>query len=158
MKPGCWPAIHAVGYLSSMDSETVSRRVAAVLDGPEGLGVVAVYLFGSHAAGRPHRESDVDLGVVLRHADYPTARERFEAGLRLHALFRQIVGGTPLDLVVLNDAPPGLAAVVVTTGRCLACRDQELDHDFRRDSQLRAADLKPFLQRAARLKLEAVRR
>lgn len=28
--------------------------------------VWAVYLFGSWAEGRPHRESDVDLGVVLR--------------------------------------------------------------------------------------------
>ena len=141
-----------------MDPQTLAGRIAPLLEGPNGRGVVAVYLFGSHAAGRPHRESDVDLGVVLRHADYPTARERFEARLRLHALFQPILGGAPLDLVVLNDAPPGLAAAVMTTGRCLVCRDRELDHAFRRDSQLRVADLKPFLERAAWLKLEALRR
>ena len=28
-------------------------------------GVVSAYLFGSAAAGREHRENDVDLGVLL---------------------------------------------------------------------------------------------
>jgi predicted nucleotidyltransferase len=27
-------------------------------------GVVSTYLYGSHAAGRAHRESDVDVGVL----------------------------------------------------------------------------------------------
>ena len=35
-------------------------------------GVVAVYLFGSHAAGRAHRESDVDIGVLLDRHMYST--------------------------------------------------------------------------------------
>ncbi len=38
---------------------------------PPERGVVAVYLFGSHAAGREHRESDVDLGVLLLRDRYP---------------------------------------------------------------------------------------
>jgi hypothetical protein len=36
------------------------------------------------------------------------------------------------------------------------CSDPEADHAFRRDSQLRAADLEPFLRRARALKLEAL--
>jgi predicted nucleotidyltransferase len=141
-----------------MDPTARTSRLVALLDGPAGRGVVAVYLHGSHAAGRVHRESDLDLAVVLRHEDYPTARDRFEARLRLHALLQPALGGAPLDLVVLNDAPPGLAAAVTAAGQCLVCRDRELEHAFRRDSQLRAADLQPFLRRAAALKREAIGR
>ena len=36
-------------------------------------GLVAAYLFGSHAEGRPHRESDVDLGVLLDRSAHPAA-------------------------------------------------------------------------------------
>jgi predicted nucleotidyltransferase len=119
-------------------------------------GVVAVYLFGSYAEGRAHRESDVDLGVLLCWSAYPSARERFEAGLRLAGLFT--VGGLTPDVVVLNDAPPRLAARIVTGGQLLLCADSEAEHAFRRDSQLRAADLAPFLRRTARIKLESLRR
>jgi hypothetical protein len=54
------------------------------------------------------------------------------------------------DLVVLNDAPPGLGRQVVR-GRRLLCFDAEADHAFVRDVQLRAADLEPFLRRTRRL-------
>ena len=38
------------------------RRGGALAASP---GVVSAYLFGSAAAGREHRENDVDLGVLL---------------------------------------------------------------------------------------------
>lgn len=141
-----------------MDPNHVQVALARILSGPAGQGVVAAYLHGSHAVGRSHRESDLDLGVVLGYTEYPTSRDRFEAGLRLHNALQPALGGVPLDLVVLNDAPPGLAATVVTRGQCVYCADAEADHAFRRDSQLRAADLAPFLRRAATLKREAIRR
>lgn len=141
-----------------MNVADLASRIAALLRGSDGRGVVAVYLFGSHATGRAHRESDLDVGVVLRHDEFPTAAARFEAGLRLHGLMSAAGERTPVDLVVLNDAPPGLAAAVVTTGRCLVCLDAEAEHAFRRDAQLRAADLEPFLRRAALLKRQAIAR
>ena len=63
-----------------------------------------------------------------------------------------------VDVVVLNDAPPGLGRCIVTTGRRVYCRDAEVDHAFVRDVQLRAADLEPFLRRARRIKLDALAR
>jgi predicted nucleotidyltransferase len=117
-------------------------------------GVVSVYLFGSHAGGRAHRESDVDLGVLLRWDVYPTDQARFEARLRLIA--ELALGRMPIDVVILNDAPPTLAARIAAEGQRLFCADAEADHAFRRDAQLRAADLAPFLRRMARVKLEAL--
>jgi hypothetical protein len=63
-----------------------------------------------------------------------------------------------VDVVVLNDAPPGLASRIVTAGRAVYCRDPAIEHAFRRDVQLRAADLLPFIRRTRRVKLEAIGR
>jgi predicted nucleotidyltransferase len=121
-------------------------------------GVVSAYLFGSHAEGRDHRESDVDVGVLLDRKALPGRRDRFEAGLRLSSLLQSALASPGIDLVVLNDAPPGIGRHVVSRGRRLACFDPEADHAFVRDVLLRAADLDPFLRRARRAKLEALAR
>jgi len=121
-----------------------------------GIGVVSAYLFGSHASGRSHRASDVDVGVLLRRDVYPTARERFDARVRLTA---ELVAGlhqNAVDVVILNDAPPGLGRHIVSAGRRVFCVEEDVDHSFVRDVQLRAADLAPFLRRARRVKLAAV--
>jgi predicted nucleotidyltransferase len=119
-------------------------------------GLVSAYLFGSYAEQRAHRESDVDVGVLVDRAVYPTEPERFEARLALLALLEHALAPRRPDVVVLNDAPPGLAARIVTTGRRLTCTDLEIDHAFVRDSQLRAADLEPFLRRMRDIKLRAI--
>jgi predicted nucleotidyltransferase len=136
----------------------VEATLAAHLAARPPAGVVSVYLFGSQAAGRAHRESDVDVAVLLRWDVYPTSRERFEARLRLITDFATALGRHDVDLVVLNDAPPLLGRHVVTTGRRLLCTDPEADHVYVRDVQLRAADLQPWLERMARIKLDALRR
>lgn len=118
--------------------------------------VVAAYLFGSHAEGRAHRDSDVDVGVVLRREALPDAAARFAERLRLSAHLAAELRDPRIDLVVLDDAPPTLAARIATTGRLVHCADAEREHAFRRDAQLRAADLAPLLRRTRRLKLEAI--
>lgn len=126
-------------------------RATAGLD-----GIAAIYLFGSHAEDRAHRESDVDVGVLLDYRAYPTRAARFEVRVRLaSALVAAIVPAEP-DIVILNDAPPGLAARIVTRGRRLSCPAPSLEHAFRRDVQLRAADLQPFLRRTRAVKLQSL--
>jgi predicted nucleotidyltransferase len=120
--------------------------------------VAAVYLFGSHAEGRAHRESDVDVGVLLRHADAPTAQARFDARVRLIGWLIGELHQNDVDVVILNDAPPLLGRRIVTSGTRIVCFDSPADHAFVRDVQLRAADLEPFLRRARRVKLAALAR
>ncbi|NIR46160.1 MAG: nucleotidyltransferase domain-containing protein [Gemmatimonadetes bacterium] len=43
--------------------------------------VVSVYLFGSVSEKRSHRESDVDVGLLLSWDRCPTGRERFDRRL-----------------------------------------------------------------------------
>jgi predicted nucleotidyltransferase len=136
----------------------LADRLTRALAGPRGAGVASAYLFGSHAEGRPHRESDVDVGVLFDRRALPNARDRFEAALRLSAGLQAALGTRLVDLVVLNDAPPGLGRAIVSRGRRLICSEEGADHAFIRDVQLRAADVEPFLRRARRHKLEALAR
>src|SRR5712691_2577672 len=120
--------------------------------------VASAYLFGSQAEGRAHRESDVDVGVLLRRETCPTRRDRFEERVRLISFLAGRLGTGRIDVVVLNDVPPELGRQIVTRGQRLACADAAADHAFVRDVQLRAADLGPFLRRTRRTKLGALSR
>jgi predicted nucleotidyltransferase len=120
-------------------------------------GIVSVYLFGSVAEDRAHRESDVDIAVLLDRAWYPTAKSRFEARLRLIGDLSSALG-RQVDVVALNDAPPQFARRILTTGRPMFVADANADRAFLRIVLSRAADLEPFLRRMRRIKLAALAR
>lgn len=121
-------------------------------------GVVSAYLFGSHGAGRPHRESDIDVGVLLDRQRHPSREERFDLRVRLGSDLIDALDSNAVDVVILNDAPPLLGRRVVTQGRRVFLSDPEADLRYVRDVQIRAADLRPFLERTQRIKLKALRR
>ena len=133
-----------------MDVETALAEAAKAMP-----GVVSVYLFGSVAEGRDHRESDVDVGVLLDWAMYPSSQERFEVRLRLIEGMTSAVR-RDADVVILNDAPPQLGRAVIHRGRRIYCTNPELDHAFVRDTQLLAADLDPWLRKMRAIKLETL--
>lgn len=119
-------------------------------------GVASVYLFGSQARGAAHRDSDVDVAVLLDRAAYPTAPSRFDYRLRTAAELDRFLAGPLSDVLILNDAPPLVGRAVIYDGVPVVIRDVEQDHAFRRDVQLRAADLEPFLRRHRRRLLEVL--
>jgi predicted nucleotidyltransferase len=142
-------------------ANTDGDRYAELRAGISGLrpdAVVAIYLFGSHAEHRAHAESDLDLGVVFDFGALPSKKLRFDRSLSLYADLSHFLREDRLDLVVLNDAPPALAGRVAGGGVCVYVGDAEAEHAFRRDAQLKAADIAPFLERTARLKLDALRK
>lgn len=148
-----------------MDAETTAgaaaptdleARLHEFFDSKAGAGVASAYLFGSQAAGRAHRESDLDVGVLLSQERYPSRRCRFDHRLRLIADLIGHLHRNDVDLVVLNDVPPLLGRRIITEGIVLCRHDPEADHAFRRDVQLRAADLEPFLRRLQPTQLAAL--
>ncbi len=146
-----WVSSHAVPTDSAAES-----ALAEALAARGSPAVASVYLFGSVERGQAHRESDVDIGVLLAWATHPTAADRFDAGIRLAGAVQAVLGHT-VDLVVLNDAPPLLGRHAVTRGRRILCRDERTDRAYVRDVQLRAADLEPWLRRMRELKIRAIR-
>lgn len=123
-----------------------------------GPGVLAAYVFGSHARGTTHAESDVDIGVLLDRQVLPTRAARAAFAERLTTEIIGVTHRNAVDVVVLNDAPPELAVTVLDTGRLLRNVNDAEHHAFVRTARLRLADLKPFLDRARRRKLDAIAR
>ena len=141
------------------DTDELARILSALASYFAGRpGVQAAWLFGSHCAGRSHRESDIDVAVLLEHARFPDARARFEARVAMTTDLIALLHRNEVDLVVLNDAPPLFARRIVLDGRLVHCSDPQIEHAFRRDVQLRAADIAPFLERMRRIKLAALSR
>lgn len=136
-----------------MSHERVEERLRAHLAG-HGPGVVSAYLFGSVAEGRAHRESDVDVGVLLDRVAFPSAADRMEVRVTLGSELVDVLDTNDVDLVILNDAPPELGRAIVTRGRRVHCADAEADHAYVRDVQLRAADLAPWLHEYVGLDLD----
>jgi predicted nucleotidyltransferase len=132
--------------------------VLTIANNLEGVpGVISAYLFGSMANGRAHRESDVDVGLLLDRKLYRTPADRFEARLRLAGRLGAAVARN-VDLVILNDSPPQLARHILTRGLRLMISNASADHEFLRMVLSRAADLEPFLNSTRRLKLVSLAR
>lgn len=120
-------------------------------------GLVSAYLFGSVARGAEHRESDVDVGILLDRSLHADRADRNALRIDLTSALIHVLGRNAVDVVILNDASPELGRKVVTQGERVHCGDAEADHAFVRDVQLRAADLEPFLRRMRRIKLETLK-
>ena len=71
--------------------ETVQRLVSALQ--PE-----KIYLYGSHAYGQPHSDSDIDLLVVVNQSDLPSHKRAVEAYRALRGLF------LPAEIKVVTQA------------------------------------------------------
>lgn len=138
--------------------DTVATSVRDYFEAARPSGVVAAYLFGSHARGTAHRESDVDVAVLLDYEALSERGARAREALRLCTELVAVTHSNQVDVVVLNDAPPELAAGVVSRGRRLYCTDEAADHAFVRTALLRHADVRPFLERTRRVKLRALTR
>jgi predicted nucleotidyltransferase len=138
-----------------MSSHDTSHRLLPPLR--EVSGLVSAYLFGSAATGREHRESDLDVAVLVDRTVYPTPADRFDLRLTVMASVHGSTG-REVDLVILNDAPPQLARRVMTEGRKLLSNDPQQEHAHLRMVLSRAADLEPFLRRTRAVKLRAVER
>ena len=138
------------------DTETPDSALREFFHRVRPVGVASVYLYGSAARGQAHAESDVDVAVLLDRACFPLREQRAEERVRLTGELIHVLGNNDVDLVMLNDVPPGLGRHAITEGVRLYLADHEADHAFCRDVQLRAADLDPFLRRMRLIKLRAL--
>jgi predicted nucleotidyltransferase len=143
---------------ATVPDSPVIQALRRHFDEQGGPGIISAYLHGSHAGGRPHRESDLDVAVLLDRSVYPNRSQRTELRVRLGSDLVAATGTNEIDLVILNDLPPLFARRIVCEGQRIFCTDPEADRVFVRDARLRAADLEPFLRKMEAIKREAVRK
>jgi uncharacterized protein len=107
--------------------------------------VSAAYLFGSHAQGRAHPRSDVDLAILIDEERLPPETTLFERRLHLMNVLADFVQ-KEVDVVTLNDAPPLLCHQVMLHGRLLYEGDQEQRIAFEVRTGKIYNDLKPMYE------------
>ena len=90
--------------------------------------IVALYSFGSLAAGDLKPLSDLDFGILVS----PTLdkQQRFEKHLELIGLFNEQFESDEIDLVLMNDAPMRFSHNIIKSGKLLFCSDSGLLRDF----------------------------
>src|ERR671936_1635130 len=102
--------------------------------------VVAVYVFGSVAKGTATPSSDIDLGVLLAETPPQTLDGRLlDAEAELEAEVAH-----PVQIIVLNDAPPDLVHRVLRDGKLLLDRDPSIRIRFEVRARNEFFDTQPF--------------
>lgn len=97
-----------------------------------------VFLFGSQASGRAHRESDVDIAVL------PQKNFTFEKEVRLIADLMPVLGD--VDLTVLSKARPLLMYGVFEHAQVLYEEDPLLFPRYRAYAFKRYVEAKPLYE------------
>src|SRR5947208_15829421 len=134
---------------SGVNCRISGRESCATSRGPwsvvEALEPEAIYVFGSHARGTPHAESDIDLVVLVNSSDKPPYRRAQDAyaivGPHSVALDLQVM--TRAEFEARLPAVASLPATVAREGRTLyAARSP--DYLPVLQSNLRPAKLSPY--------------
>ncbi len=115
-------------------------RIAEALASVDGL--IAAVLYGSATEGLPFR--DLDIALVVDRRVWP-AGEDWDRENRLADQVASI-SPFPVDVRVVNDAPPGFR-YPVTRGRPFLIRDEEAYADFVERTWDVYFDFAPFAQR-----------
>ena len=124
-----------------MEKEEIEDRLRRFFEA-DPRGAIAVYLFGSVARGAARSGSDVDVGVLFAQ-DPP----RTLAGLplRLEGDLERLLKH-PVQVVVLNTAPPDLVHRVFRDGRLILDRDRSARIRFEVQSRNAFFDIQPVLR------------
>lgn len=103
--------------------------------------VVCAWLFGSVARNEARDDSDVDVAVLL---DLPPPSSHPESGIALAGDIESSTG-LPVDVVILNSAPPELVHRVLRDGIILFERGRSERIASEVKAQNEYFDLKPYL-------------
>lgn len=97
---------------------SLQRQIKAYFVGKA--DVVVVYLFGSHAKGKNHSGSDVDVAVLFKK---DTVVDFFERSLNMSCDLMKSLNVNRVDVIALNVATPVLKNQIFKSGVRILCND-----------------------------------
>jgi predicted nucleotidyltransferase len=107
--------------------------------------VLFAYLYGSIALDQAHRFSDLDVAICI--APGMSAKEGLSLELALSLeIDRQLVGGPPSDVRIMNWLPLTVAGQIVTDGILLYCRDDDARIDYETFIRCAYFDFSPVIR------------
>ena len=128
-----------------MDTERIESELKSFFATTPG-DAVAVYLYGSVARGTAREDSDVDVGVLLEKEPPRTLKGlKLDLEADLESLLE-----VPVQLVVLNRAPPDLIHRVLRDGKLVLDRDRSKRIRFEVKARNEFFDLQPILRQYRR--------
>jgi predicted nucleotidyltransferase len=130
-----------------MRRDDVERSLRVCFREMQVADLVAVYLFGSVAREESRADSDIDVAVLLATSPAKTIAHP-SVGLSVELEARL---GRPVQVVVLNEAPPDLVHRVLRDGRLLVDHDPSLRIQFEVRARNEYFDLLPMLRRYRKL-------
>ena len=126
-----------------MTHPDVERRIREFLE-TSALDAIAVYLYGSEARGTATPFSDIDLAILYAR---PPSRTFDALPLEIESALERLVGGRPVQIVTLNDAPADLVHRVLRDGRLIVDRDRAARIRFEVRARNEFFDLAPVRRR-----------
>jgi predicted nucleotidyltransferase len=122
-------------------------------------GVLAAYVFGSRAKGRPGKRSDLDVAVLFeaRAESRPSRLARHEKLAIWQDEMEQLVG-LPVDLIDLSEAGVILSHEVLARGFKVLESEPSRVRQFEARALTAYLDFQPLEERFASAAIRAVRR
>lgn len=105
-------------------------------------GITTVVLFGSHAKGRSHSKSDVDLAVLFNSKISP--RHFFDKSLKISCDLMKVLNCDRVDVIVLNTATPVLKNQIYKYGVSIFCKNPVESIRFKARAILEYLDMLPI--------------
>ncbi|MHA1973688.1 MAG: type VII toxin-antitoxin system MntA family adenylyltransferase antitoxin [Candidatus Hodarchaeales archaeon] len=134
-----------------IDLLKIKKEICVIL---EKYPVKFAYLFGSVTRGSLYPLSDIDVAVYLDPAINEYQRHRIR--LKLIADFDEKYHPTPVDVVILNDAPILLKDRIIRDNQCFYNPEPVLQQKFEEETLNYALDFKIFSNKFNELQKKAI--
>jgi len=104
--------------------------------------ISALYIFGSAAKGRETAESDIDIAVLIN--DQKKGRRTYETLKKTYYAASPKLSSRPVQIVILNMAPPFLKYRIIKTGKVLFDKNRRLRVSLTANAIIEYFDYKPI--------------
>jgi uncharacterized protein len=104
--------------------------------------ISALYIFGSAAKGRETAESDIDIAVLIN--DQKKGRRTYETLKKIYYAASPKLSSQPVQIVILNMAPPFLKYRIIKTGKVLFDKNRRLRVRLTANTIMEYFDYKPI--------------